>query len=69
MTSFHFGCTTGPFETTEDGFETQHGVNFFAHAYLCLRLADLLMASAPSRVMWTASEIEVVGTVDWDNLK
>lgn len=62
--------STGPFSVTEEGkFERQLSINFYGHAYMTLLLADVLTASAPSRVVWTSSAGEMFGYPDWDNLK
>lgn len=60
----------GPFGVSEEGgFERQMACNYYGHAYMALKLADLLLKSAPSRVVWTSSQAEQYGKLDWDNLK
>ena len=55
---------------TADGFETTFGVNHLGHALLARLLADRLRASAPSRVVFVASEAHrrAKGGLDFDDL-
>ncbi|KAG2495651.1 hypothetical protein HYH03_006251 [Edaphochlamys debaryana] len=59
----------GPFETTEDGFETTHAINYYGPLYLTLLLLPRLRACAPSRVVNMASMGEVFGTIHWNDLR
>jgi retinol dehydrogenase 14 len=54
---------------TRDGFETQFGVNHLAPFLLTNLLVDHLAASAPSRVVVVASQVEKGGTIDFDDLQ
>ena len=67
------GVMNTPEGRTEDGFETQFGVNHLGHFLLTELLLDTLKASAPSRVVSVASVMHVgtkkqVGEIDFDDL-
>jgi len=54
---------------TEDGFETQIGVNHFGHFHLTNLLLPLLIKSAPSRVVNLSSRAHrSPGKIFWDDL-
>jgi NAD(P)-dependent dehydrogenase (short-subunit alcohol dehydrogenase family) len=57
-------CAEG---TTSDGFETQLGTNHLGHFVLVNRLAPLLVASAPSRVVCLTSAGHRFSDVDLDD--
>lgn len=54
---------------TVDGFETTFAVNHLAYFALTSLLEERLRASAPSRVVSTASEAHRFRGFDWDNLQ
>lgn len=67
------GVMNTPEGRTEDGFETQFGVNHLGHFLLTESLLDVLKASAPSRVVCVSSVMHVgtrrrVGDIDLDDL-
>jgi NAD(P)-dependent dehydrogenase (short-subunit alcohol dehydrogenase family) len=55
---------------TADGFEMTLGVNHLGHALLARLLEDRLRASAPSRILFVASEAHrrARGSLDFDDL-
>ena len=63
------GVFTRSRSETRDGFETQFGVNHLAPFLLTNLLLDHLAASAPSRVVVVASQVEKSGVIDFDDLQ
>nr|XP_032820950.1 retinol dehydrogenase 14-like [Petromyzon marinus] len=57
-----------PYALTEDGFETQFGVNHLGHFLLTALLLPLLGRSAPSRVVVVSSALYKQGRINFDDL-
>jgi len=53
---------------TQDGIESQFGVNHVAHHLLTLLLLDVVKASSPSRVVVVSSAAHRRGAVNWDDI-
>lgn len=62
------GIMIPPFATTEDGFESQMGVNYFAHFYLTNLLFPILNKTESARIITTSSIAHESGKIDFDNL-
>lgn len=56
-----------PLKRTADGFESNMGVNHLGHFLLTNLLLDLLIASAPSRIVIVSSTLHKIGTVHRDD--
>ncbi|NOK59574.1 MAG: SDR family NAD(P)-dependent oxidoreductase [Chloroflexi bacterium AL-W] len=57
-----------PYSTTDDGFETQFGVNHLGHFALTGLLIDLLLKTPDARVVNVSSGGHRFGNMDFDNL-
>jgi NAD(P)-dependent dehydrogenase (short-subunit alcohol dehydrogenase family) len=56
-------------EVTVDGFETQFAVNHLAPFLLTNLLLDILIASAPARIVTVASDMHRGATINFDDLQ
>ena len=63
------GALFSSYETTEDGLERTFAVNHLAYFVLTQGLRERLLASAPARVINTASDAHHSGTLDFDDLQ
>ncbi len=62
------GIMIPPFQKTEEGFESQMGVNYFSHFLLTGLLIDTLNATPNARVVTLSSKAHENGVIDFDNL-
>jgi NAD(P)-dependent dehydrogenase (short-subunit alcohol dehydrogenase family) len=62
------GVMATPFGRTEDGFETQFGVDHLGHFVFTNMLAPALIAAAPSRVVCLSSAAHLNSDVLWDDV-
>ena len=62
------GIMVPPLSKTEDGFESQMGVNYFSHFLLTNLLYPLLNKTKGSRIATTSSLAHESGRIDFDNL-
>ena len=61
------GIMACPLGYTEDGFETQFGVNHLGHFLLTVLLAPALVAAAPARVVVLSSGGHQASDIHWDD--
>lgn len=62
------GIMVPPLTKTEDGFESQMGINYFSHFLLTNLLMSVLQKSGNARVATTSSLAHQNGRIDFDNL-
>jgi len=62
------GIMIPPLSKTEDGFESQMGVNYFSHFLLTNLLFPLLNKTEGARIATTSSLAHIKGRIDFDNL-
>ena len=63
------GAMFGTRELTEDGLERTFALNHMSYFVMTQGLRERLAASAPARVVNTASDAHTAGTVDFDDLQ
>ncbi len=63
------GIMIPPFELTEDGFESQLGVNYLSHFLLTQRLLPLLEKTEGSRVVSLSSNAHKNGKIHFEDLQ
>jgi len=63
------GAMFGTRQLTEDGLERTFALNHMSYFMMTQGLLDRLAASAPARVVNTASDAHTSGTVDFDDLQ
>ncbi|XP_048735006.2 retinol dehydrogenase 13-like [Ostrea edulis] len=54
-----------PYQKTEDGFEYHLGVNYLGPVYLTMSLLDLMIKSAPSRIINVSSVVHQAGHINF----
>lgn len=62
------GIMIPPFAKTEDGFESQMGVNYFSHFLLINLLFPIINNTPESRIITTSSIAHENAKIDFDNL-
>ena len=62
------GIMIPPFTKTEDGFESQMGVNYFSHFLLTNLLMPILNKTKGARIATTSSKAHEKGEINFDNL-
>lgn len=62
------GIMVPPFSKTEDGFESQMGVNYFSHFLLTNLLMPLLNKTKGARIATTSSIAHIGATINFNNL-
>lgn len=62
------GIMIPPFSKTEDGFESQMGVNYFGHFLLTNLLFPTLKKTKDARIITLSSNAHKAGKIDFENL-
>lgn len=62
------GVMNTPFGRTEDGFETQFGVDHLGHFVFYNRIAPSLVAAAPARIVMLSSGAHFQSDIRWDDV-
>ena len=63
------GVMAPPYGKTEDGFETQFGVNHLGHYALTGLLLDRILATSGARVVTVSSNAQYYGKINFDDLQ
>ncbi|MCP4441074.1 MAG: SDR family NAD(P)-dependent oxidoreductase [Aureispira sp.] len=63
------GIMVPPFSLTKDGFESQMGVNYFAHFLLTKLLLDTIIKTPNSRIVSLSSNAHKRGKINFDDLQ
>lgn len=63
------GIMVPPFSLTEDGFESQLGVNYLAHFLLTGLLLDVIIKTPNSRIVSLSSNAHKRGKINFDDLQ
>lgn len=62
------GVMNTPFGRTEDGFETQFGVDHLGHFVFYNRIVPSLLAAAPARIVMLSSGAHFSSDILWDDI-
>jgi NAD(P)-dependent dehydrogenase (short-subunit alcohol dehydrogenase family) len=62
------GIMMNPYQLTEDGFESQFGINHLGHFALTGLLMPALLSTPNARIVNVSSGAHSMGTMDFDNL-
>lgn len=57
-----------PYQVTEDGFENQFQVNYLGPVLLTMSLLDLMIKSAPSRIINVTSVVHAAGRINFNDM-
>jgi NAD(P)-dependent dehydrogenase (short-subunit alcohol dehydrogenase family) len=63
------GIMMPPDAKTPQGFEVTLATNYFGPVYLTQLLLDKLTRSAPARIVWVCSALELPADIDWEDLR
>ncbi len=63
------GIMVPPYSRTEDGFESQMGINYFGHFLLTGLLLDIIINTGGSRIVTVSSNAHKTGNINFDDLQ